>query len=94
MRAARIEYSKASAPVTTAAGASRVMLLDTIGDLRAMYGRGAVAFVGGSLVPGRGGQSLAEPAAAGVPVLFGPFHENQRAIAIGTVDGSGGRGGA
>jgi len=81
MRAARIEYSKASAPDATAAGASRVLLLDTMGDLRAMYGRAAIAFVGGSLVPGRGGQSLAEPAAAGVPVLFGPFHENQRAIA-------------
>jgi 3-deoxy-D-manno-octulosonic-acid transferase len=81
MRAARIEYSKASAPGAPAAGASRVLLLDTMGELRAMYGRAAVAFVGGSLMPGRGGQSLAEPAAAGVPVLFGPCHENQRAIA-------------
>jgi 3-deoxy-D-manno-octulosonic-acid transferase len=32
-------------------------------------------------MPGRGGQSLAEPAAAGVPTLFGPFHESQREIA-------------
>jgi 3-deoxy-D-manno-octulosonic-acid transferase len=80
MRAAKIEYSKASAPGATAA-ASRVLLLDTMGELRALYGRAAMAFVGGSLMPGRGGQSLAEPAAAGVPVLFGPFHENQRAIA-------------
>jgi len=80
--AAQIEYSKASAPDAGAAGTSRVLLLDTMGDLRAMYGRGAAAFVGGSLLPGRGGQSLAEPAAAGVPVLFGPFHENQRAIAV------------
>jgi 3-deoxy-D-manno-octulosonic-acid transferase len=79
LRAARLEYSKASAPGASAA--SRVLLLDTMGELRAMYGRGAAAFVGGSLLPGRGGQSLAEPAAAGVPVLFGPFHENQRAIA-------------
>ncbi|HVA39909.1 MAG TPA: 3-deoxy-D-manno-octulosonic acid transferase, partial [Candidatus Binataceae bacterium] len=81
LRAARLEYSKASAPDVTAAGTSHVLLLDTMGELRAMYGRGAAAFVGGSLLPGRGGQSLAEPAAAGVPVLFGPFHENQRAIA-------------
>ncbi|MGZ6243954.1 MAG: 3-deoxy-D-manno-octulosonic acid transferase, partial [Candidatus Binataceae bacterium] len=55
--------------------------LDTMGELRAMYGRAAIAFVGGSLISGRGGQSLAEPAAAGVSVLFGPFHDNQRAIA-------------
>jgi len=81
LRAAQIEYSKASAADADTAGTSRVLLLDTMGDLRAMYGRGAATFVGGSLLPGRGGQSLAEPAAAGVPVLFGPFHENQRAIA-------------
>jgi 3-deoxy-D-manno-octulosonic-acid transferase len=87
MRAARIDYSKASTPGTTAAaGASRALLLDTMGDLRAMYGRAAAAFVGGSLIPGRGGQSLAEPAAAGVPVLFGPFHENQRAIATALLE--------
>jgi 3-deoxy-D-manno-octulosonic-acid transferase len=81
LRAAQIEYLKASAPETGACRASRVLLLDTIGELRAMYERAAVAFVGGSLLSGRGGQSLAEPAAAGVPVLFGPFHENQREIA-------------
>jgi 3-deoxy-D-manno-octulosonic-acid transferase len=81
LRSARLEYSKASAPDAGIDRTSRLMLLDTMGDLRAMYGRGAAAFVGGSLVPGRGGQSLAEPAAAGAPVLFGPFHENQRAIA-------------
>jgi 3-deoxy-D-manno-octulosonic-acid transferase len=83
LRAARLEYSKASAPdaSATAASTSRVLLLDTMGELRAMYGCGVAAFVGGSLLPGRGGQSLAEPAAAGLPVLFGPFYENQRAIA-------------
>jgi 3-deoxy-D-manno-octulosonic-acid transferase len=86
MRAAKIEYSKASAPRAAAAGTSRVLLLDTIGELRAMYGRAAAAFVGGSLMPGRGGQSLAEPAAAGVPVLFGPFHENQRELAAALLE--------
>lgn len=62
-------------------GAARVLLLDTMGELRALYARAAIAFVGGSLAPGRGGQSLAEPAAASVPVMFGPFHESQLAIA-------------
>jgi 3-deoxy-D-manno-octulosonic-acid transferase len=84
--AAQIEYSKASAPDAGTAGTSRVLLLDTMGDLRAMYRSGAAALVGGSLLPGRGGQSLAEPAAAGVPVLFGPFHENQRAIAAALLE--------
>jgi 3-deoxy-D-manno-octulosonic-acid transferase len=86
LRSAQIECSKASALDGGMAGASRVLLLDTMGDLRAMYGRGAAAFVGGSMMPGRGGQSLAEPAAAGVPVLFGPFHENQRAIAAALLE--------
>jgi 3-deoxy-D-manno-octulosonic-acid transferase len=86
LRAARIDYAKASTPAPQAAGAARAMLLDTMGDLRAMYGRSAAAFVGGSLAPGRGGQSLAEPAAAAVPVLFGPFHENQREIAAALLE--------
>jgi 3-deoxy-D-manno-octulosonic-acid transferase len=81
LRAAQIEYLKASAAGTAACSTSRVLLLDTMGELRAMYGRAAVAFVGGSLLSGRGGQSLVEPAAAGVPVLFGPFHQNQQEIA-------------
>ena len=81
LRAARIEYTKASALGATAAATSHVLLLDTMGELRSIYGRAAVAFVGGSLMPGRGGQSLAEPAAAGVPTLFGTFHESQREIA-------------
>lgn len=86
LQAGGLDYSKASAPDASNAYASRVMVLDTIGDLRAMYRRGTVAFVGGSMRPGRGGQSLAEPAAAGVPVLFGPFHENQRALAAALIE--------
>ncbi len=58
----------------------RVLLLDTMGELRALYQCATVAFVGGSLLPGRGGQSLAEPANASVPVLFGPYYENHRKL--------------
>jgi 3-deoxy-D-manno-octulosonic-acid transferase len=31
-------------------------------------------------MPGRGGQSLAEPANESVPVLFGPYYENHRQL--------------
>ncbi|MBI4531025.1 MAG: glycosyltransferase, partial [Candidatus Latescibacteria bacterium] len=48
-----------------------VLLLDTIGELTAVYGVGEVAFVGGSFVPA-GGHNPLEPAAAGVPIVFGP----------------------
>jgi 3-deoxy-D-manno-octulosonic-acid transferase len=45
-----------------------------------LYRRATIAFVGGSLTPGRGGQSLAEPANSSVPVLFGPYYENHRQL--------------
>ena len=58
----------------------QVLLLDTMGELGALYQSASIAFVGGSLMPGRGGQSLAEPANASVPVLFGPYYENHRQL--------------
>ena len=57
-----------------------VLLLDSIGELGKMYRYATVAFVGGSLQP-FGGQNPIEPAAAGVPVAFGPSMTNFREIA-------------
>lgn len=48
-----------------------VVLVDTLGELSAVWGLADVAFVGGSL-SGRGGQNMIEPAAYGAAVLFGP----------------------
>lgn len=59
--------------------ADTVLVLDTIGDLAAMYGLAAVAFVGGSLAP-RGGHNPLEPAQFGVPVIIGRSFENFRDI--------------
>jgi 3-deoxy-D-manno-octulosonic-acid transferase len=56
-----------------------IVLLDTIGDLAAVYGVADVAFVGGSLVE-RGGHNPLEPAQFGVPVVMGPSFENFRDI--------------
>ena len=56
-----------------------VVILDTIGDLAAVYGVADVAFVGGSLVR-RGGHNPLEPAQFGVPVVMGPSYENFRDI--------------
>ncbi len=52
-----------------------VFLLDTIGELAQAFRHGAVAFIGGSLVPS-GGHNPLEPAAWGVPVLSGPWVAN------------------
>jgi 3-deoxy-D-manno-octulosonic-acid transferase len=55
------------------------ILLDTIGDLAAVYGVADVAFVGGSLVA-KGGHNPLEPAQFGVPVVMGPSYENFRDV--------------
>jgi 3-deoxy-D-manno-octulosonic-acid transferase len=56
-----------------------IVVIDTIGDLAAVYGIADVAFVGGSLVRG-GGHNPLEPAQFGVPVIMGPSFENFRDI--------------
>lgn len=53
-----------------------VILVDTIGELGAVWGLADVAFVGGSLDGQRGGQNMIEPAAYGAAVLFGPHTWN------------------
>ncbi len=52
-----------------------VLVLDTVGELGRVYALCSVAFVGGSFVP-IGGHNMLEPAAFGVPVLFGPHTHN------------------
>jgi 3-deoxy-D-manno-octulosonic-acid transferase len=52
-----------------------VVILDTMGELRAAYALGTAGFVGGTLVP-IGGHNLFEPTAVGVASLFGPHTEN------------------
>jgi len=59
--------------------AGGVFLVDSIGELAALYSLATVAFVGGSLVP-RGGHNILEPALYGVPVVIGNHYENFRDI--------------
>jgi 3-deoxy-D-manno-octulosonic-acid transferase len=56
-----------------------VFLVDSIGELAALYSLATVAFVGGSLVP-RGGHNILEPALYGVPIVTGNHYENFRDI--------------
>jgi 3-deoxy-D-manno-octulosonic-acid transferase len=57
---------------------SELVLMDTIGELGALWGLADVAFVGGSLDGRRGGQNMIEPAAYGAAVVFGPHVWNFR----------------
>jgi 3-deoxy-D-manno-octulosonic-acid transferase len=56
-----------------------VFLLDSIGELAALYALADIAFVGGSLVP-RGGHNILEPAMFGAAIVVGNHTENFRDI--------------
>ncbi|WP_456433122.1 3-deoxy-D-manno-octulosonic acid transferase [Thermosulfuriphilus sp.] len=66
----------------------KVVVIDTMGELWALYGLGDVAFVGGTFAP-LGGHNLLEPAALRVPVTFGPSLSSVIEIA-GELSASGG----
>ena len=57
-----------------------MLLLDSLGELAALYRLADVTFVGGSLMPS-GGHNPLEPAAFGIAPMFGPSMENFRDIA-------------
>ena len=58
-----------------AAPSASVLLGDSMGEMFMYFSMADVAFVGGSLVP-VGGHNVLEPAALGLPVLFGPQMHN------------------
>jgi 3-deoxy-D-manno-octulosonic-acid transferase len=63
-----------------------IVLVDTIGELGALWGLADVAFVGGSMDGRRGGQNMIEPAGYGAAVVFGPDVWNFRDTATRLVD--------
>lgn len=69
--------STLSGPV---AAETRVLLLDTLGELADFLALARAVFVGGTMLP-VGGHNVLEPASFGRPVAFGPFTENVRAAA-------------
>ncbi len=54
---------------------ARPLVVDTIGELEAVYALADLVYVGGSLVP-HGGQNMLEPAAQGIAVVYGPHVRN------------------
>jgi tetraacyldisaccharide 4'-kinase len=57
-----------------------VLLLDSIGELAALFQRATVVFMGGTLAS-RGGHNILEPAYFAKPVIAGPHMENFSGIA-------------
>jgi 3-deoxy-D-manno-octulosonic-acid transferase len=79
-------------PAADRAPAGRpVVLVDSVGELSAVWGLADLAFVGGSLYPGRGGQNVMEPAAYAAAVYFGPHTENFRDAVEGLLQCEGAR---
>ncbi len=67
-----VDQEGAAAP-----GTAGIFIVDTVGELRTLYGIADIAFVGGSLFfrgSNRGGHNLMEPAVLRLPVVFGPYN--------------------
>jgi 3-deoxy-D-manno-octulosonic-acid transferase len=61
----------------------KIIIVDSVGILMALYQYAHVAYVGGSFTGGI--HNVLEPAAYGIPVVFGPKHQNsQEAIQLVT----------
>jgi len=66
-----------SSRLSSGATAADLIIVDSVGVLARLYSRATVAYVGGGFHRA-GLHSVLEPAAFGVPVLFGPRHTGSR----------------
>jgi 3-deoxy-D-manno-octulosonic-acid transferase len=82
VRRSRLSLDGVSTGILTAGPGAprRVLLLDTIGELAAIYGFADAVFIGGSLEPA-GGHNPLEPAVAGRAPVFGTSMDNFRDMA-------------
>ena len=78
LEASGMKYVRRSSANQTA-NAAEIVLLDSIGELAAMYRFASVVFVGGSLVP-VGGHNILEAALYAKPIIVGPHMQNFREI--------------
>jgi 3-deoxy-D-manno-octulosonic-acid transferase len=72
---AGLRWTRRSAPRTSDDLKTQVILLDSIGELQAMYALASVVFVGGSIARS-GGHNILEPAAVGACIITGPHTHN------------------
>ena len=74
-----LTWSRRSHACSASDATCEVILLDSIGELRAIYALADIAFVGGSIAP-HGGHNVLEPAARGVCVVTGAHTQNFAAV--------------
>ncbi len=58
----------------------KMVLVDTIGELKDIFAFSNFAIVAGSFLPHLGGHNILEPLMTGTPVLFGPYVSNFKEI--------------
>lgn len=68
-----VPYCRYSDLDLTNAHKYRVIIINNIGMLSALYQYGKIAYIGGGL--GKGIHNTLEPAAFGLPIIFGPKHQ-------------------
>jgi 3-deoxy-D-manno-octulosonic-acid transferase len=90
IHAERLRHERISRLEGPISAETDLLLVDTLGQLARLYGAATLAFVGGSLVP-IGGHNVLEPAALGIPVLFGPHTQHFAEPAQALLDAGGAR---
>lgn len=70
LKASDLSWTRRSNPADSADGNCDIILLDTIGELQAVYPLADVVFVGGSVAK-TGGHNVLEPAAVGAAIVTG-----------------------
>lgn len=79
LRDSPYSFVKRTREITDQDKGAEIILLDSIGELRAVYPLAEIVFVGGSLIP-HGGQSILEPASLAKPIVTGPHTINFDAV--------------
>ncbi|MGH9958304.1 MAG: 3-deoxy-D-manno-octulosonic acid transferase, partial [Pyrinomonadaceae bacterium] len=79
LKASGLSWTRRSNPADSADGNCDIILLDTIGELQAVYPLADVVFVGGSVAK-TGGHNVLEPAAVGAAIVTGAHTFNFDAI--------------
>ena len=74
-----LQWSRRSSPPKANDKSCDAILLDTIGELSAIYSLATIVFVGGSIST-TGGHNIVEPAAVGAAIITGPHMQNFAAI--------------
>jgi 3-deoxy-D-manno-octulosonic-acid transferase len=85
LSASDVKWARRSAAPADTDGSSDVVLLDAVGELRALYPLASIVFVGGSIAP-TGGHNVLEPATTGACIVTGAHTSNFAAVTAALVE--------